>query len=95
MGEEFTKFHNRRPQSSYTHTRSPFVDQAAQILGKPDLAPTAWVKRLVTLCDKAPSTPIEVVRGVVERQFCKSFDEIFDFFEVEPVGSASIAQVRV
>ena len=53
------------------------------------------MKRLVTLCDKAPSTPIEVVRGVVERQFCKSFDEIFDFFEVEPVGSASIAQVRV
>jgi aarF domain-containing kinase len=55
----------------------------------------AWVKRLVTLCDKAPSTPIEVVREVVERQFCRSFDEIFDYFEVEPVGSASIAQVRV
>ncbi|KAM3334225.1 hypothetical protein ACQJBY_024329 [Aegilops geniculata] len=68
--------------------------KAAQILGKPDLAPTAWVKRLVTLCDKAPSTPIEVVRDVVEKQFCKSFDEIFDFFEVEPVGSASIAQVH-
>uniref|UniRef100_A0ACD5XER5 Uncharacterized protein n=1 Tax=Avena sativa TaxID=4498 RepID=A0ACD5XER5_AVESA len=68
--------------------------KAAQILGKPDLAPMAWVKRLVTLCDKAPSTPIEVVREVVERQFCKNFDEIFDYFEVEPVGSASIAQVH-
>lgn len=68
--------------------------QAAQILGKPDLAPMAWVKRLVTLCDKAPATPIDVVRDVVEKQFGKSFDDIFECFDVEPVGSASIAQVR-
>ncbi|BAS75777.1 Os01g0904200 [Oryza sativa Japonica Group] len=41
--------------------------KAAQILGKPDLAPMAWVKRLVTLCDNAPATPIDVVRDVVEK----------------------------
>ncbi|TKW18287.2 hypothetical protein SEVIR_5G423900v4 [Setaria viridis] len=68
--------------------------KAAQILGKPDLAPMAWVKRLVTLCDKAPATPFDVVRDVVERQFGKSFDDIFEEFDVEPVGSASIAQVH-
>uniref|UniRef100_A0A0D3EXJ2 Protein kinase domain-containing protein n=1 Tax=Oryza barthii TaxID=65489 RepID=A0A0D3EXJ2_9ORYZ len=68
--------------------------KAAQILGKPDLAPMAWVKRLVTLCDKAPATPIDVVRDVVEKQFGKSFDDIFECFDVEPVGSASIAQVH-
>ncbi|KAF0900952.1 hypothetical protein E2562_037086 [Oryza meyeriana var. granulata] len=67
---------------------------AAQILGKPDLAPMAWVKRLVTLCDKAPATPIYVVRDVVEEQFGKSFDDIFECFNVEPVGFASIALVR-
>jgi hypothetical protein len=39
------------------------------------------------------STPIEVVRDVVERQFCKSFGEIFDFFEVESLWS--VAQVHV
>ena len=69
-------------------------EQAAQILGKPDLAPMAWVKRLVTLCDRAPATPYDVVRDVVEKQFGKNFDDIFEFFDVEPVGSASIAQVR-
>uniref|UniRef100_A0A0E0JSE4 ABC1 atypical kinase-like domain-containing protein n=1 Tax=Oryza punctata TaxID=4537 RepID=A0A0E0JSE4_ORYPU len=68
--------------------------KAAQILGKPDLAPMAWVKSLVTLCDKAPATPIDVVRDVVEKQFGKSFDDIFECFDVEPVGSASIAQVH-
>ncbi|KAF8755797.1 hypothetical protein HU200_011269 [Digitaria exilis] len=68
--------------------------KAAQILGKPDLAPMAWVKRLVTLCDKAPATPFDVVKDVVEKQFGRSFDELFEFFDVEPVGSASIAQVH-
>ncbi|RLN24178.1 hypothetical protein C2845_PM07G31890 [Panicum miliaceum] len=68
--------------------------KAAQILGKPDLAPMAWVKRLVTLCDRAPATPYDVVRDVVEKQFGKNFDDIFEFFDVEPVGSASIAQVH-
>ncbi|WVZ67761.1 hypothetical protein U9M48_016801 [Paspalum notatum var. saurae] len=67
-------------------------EQAAQILGKPDLAPMAWVKRLVTLCDKAPATPFDVVKEVVEKQFGKNFDDVFEFFDVEPVGSASIAQ---
>jgi aarF domain-containing kinase len=70
-------------------------EQSAQILGKPDLAPMAWVKRLVTLCDKAPATPFDVVREVVEKQFGQNFDDIFECFDVEPVGSASIAQVRV
>ncbi|KAL5656385.1 hypothetical protein ACJX0J_035704, partial [Zea mays] len=68
--------------------------KAAQILGKPDLAPMAWVKRLVTLCDQAPSTPFDVVRDVVEKQLGKNFDDMFEFFDVEPVGSASIAQVH-
>ncbi|TVU36132.1 hypothetical protein EJB05_18048 [Eragrostis curvula] len=68
--------------------------KSAQILGKPDLAPMAWVKRLVTLCDQAPATPFDVVRDVVEKQFGQNFDDIFECFDVEPVGSASIAQVH-
>ncbi|ONL96184.1 hypothetical protein ZEAMMB73_Zm00001d028489 [Zea mays] len=50
--------------------------------------------RLVTLCDQAPSTPFDVVRNVVEKQLGKNFDDMFEFFDVEPVGSASIAQVH-
>uniref|UniRef100_A0A0D3EXJ4 ABC1 atypical kinase-like domain-containing protein n=1 Tax=Oryza barthii TaxID=65489 RepID=A0A0D3EXJ4_9ORYZ len=58
--------------------------KAAQILGKPDLAPMAWVKRLVTLCDKAPATPIDVKYDInfdlysatkeMEKQICYEFD---------------------
>ena len=67
--------------------------QAAQILGKPDLAPAAWVKRLVTLCDQAPATPFEVVQEILESELGQSFDETFERFDVNPIGSASIAQV--
>uniref|UniRef100_A0A0E0N6F2 ABC1 atypical kinase-like domain-containing protein n=1 Tax=Oryza rufipogon TaxID=4529 RepID=A0A0E0N6F2_ORYRU len=58
--------------------------KAAQILGKPDLAPMAWVKRLVTLCDNAPATPIDVKYDInfdlysatkeMEKQICYEFD---------------------
>ncbi|KAM7526007.1 hypothetical protein LguiA_015909 [Lonicera macranthoides] len=33
----------------------------AQVIGKPDLAPAAWVRRLVTLCDQAAATPSSLV----------------------------------
>jgi aarF domain-containing kinase len=68
-------------------------NQIAQIIGKPDLAPAAWVKRLVTLCDKAPATSFHTVKLVLENELGLSIDDVFDRFDVEPLGSASIAQV--
>ncbi|XP_073004097.1 uncharacterized protein [Typha latifolia] len=68
--------------------------KGAQILGKPDLAPAAWVRRLVTLCDKAPATSIEVVQQILEEELGKGFGEVFERFDADPVGSASIAQVH-
>ncbi|KAB1217303.1 putative aarF domain-containing protein kinase 1 [Morella rubra] len=68
--------------------------KVAQIVGKPDLAPAAWVRRLVTLCDRAPVTPFDDIRLVLEKELSRSVGEIFDRFDVEPLGSASIAQVH-
>nr|XP_043637148.1 protein ACTIVITY OF BC1 COMPLEX KINASE 8, chloroplastic-like isoform X2 [Erigeron canadensis] len=66
----------------------------AQVLGKPDLAPAPWVRRLVTLCDQAPATPSNMVQHVLENELGKSVDEIFERFDSDPIGSASIAQVH-
>ncbi|KAH1131354.1 hypothetical protein J1N35_002732 [Gossypium stocksii] len=71
-----------------------FFLKIAQIIGKPDLAPAAWVKRLVTLCDQAPATPFDAVQLVLEKEFGRSISEIFENFDVNPLGSASIAQVH-
>ncbi|KAH6799568.1 hypothetical protein C2S51_036052 [Perilla frutescens var. frutescens] len=71
-----------------------FFLKIAQIIGKPDLAPAAWVRRLVTLCDQAPATPYNVVKLVMEKELGRSIDELFERFDADPLGSASIAQVH-
>ncbi|XP_015967371.2 uncharacterized protein LOC107491118 [Arachis duranensis] len=71
-----------------------FFLKIAQILGKPDLAPAAWVRRLVTLCDQAPATPFQTVKLILENELGQGIDDVFDRFDMEPLGSASIAQVH-
>ncbi|XP_031407474.1 protein ACTIVITY OF BC1 COMPLEX KINASE 8, chloroplastic isoform X3 [Punica granatum] len=66
----------------------------AQIIGKPDLAPAAWVRRLVSLCDHAPATPYDIVQMVLEKELGRSVGDLFERFDVDPLGSASIAQVH-
>lgn len=57
------------------------------------MAPAAWVRKLVTLCDQAPATPFDAVQRVLEKELGQSIDEIFETFDEKPLGSASIAQV--
>ncbi|KAK4368870.1 hypothetical protein RND71_012662 [Anisodus tanguticus] len=71
-----------------------FFLKVAQLIGKPDLAPAAWVRRLVTLCDQVPATPYNVIRVVLEKDLDRSIDELFERFDVDPLGSASIVQVH-
>ncbi|XP_057416631.1 protein ACTIVITY OF BC1 COMPLEX KINASE 8, chloroplastic-like [Lotus japonicus] len=71
-----------------------FFLKIAQIIGKPDLAPAAWVRRLVTLCDRAPPTTFDTVKLVLENELGQGIDDVFERFDLEPLGSASIAQVH-
>ncbi|XP_023639271.1 uncharacterized protein LOC17875610 isoform X1 [Capsella rubella] len=71
-----------------------FFLKIAQLLAKPDMAPAAWVKKLVTLCDQAPATPFDAIQLVLEKELGKSIGEIFETFDEKPLGSASIAQVH-
>jgi aarF domain-containing kinase len=51
------------------------------------------VRRLVTLYDRAPATPFNDVKLVLETEFGRSIEDIFERFDVESLGSALIAQV--
>lgn len=59
------------------------------------MAPAAWVRRLVTLCDQALANPYSVIKIVLEDELGLSVDELFERFDADPLGSASIAQVFV
>eukprot|EP00250_Pteridium_aquilinum_P017177 c23492_g1_i1 orf=528-2114(+) len=71
-----------------------FFLKVAQLIGKPDLAPEAWVKKLVTLCDAAPATPVSIVKCVLEHELGLTVEELFEEFHSSPIGSASVAQVH-
>ena len=64
------------------------------MIGKPDLAPDAWVKKLVTLCDAAPTTPYSTIIHVLEQELGIPVDLLFEEFDKNPIGSASVAQVQ-
>jgi aarF domain-containing kinase len=53
-----------------------------------------WVRKLVVLCDGAPETPYKMVQKVIEQEFGKPMDSIFERFDCKPLGSASVAQVH-
>ncbi|KAI5081154.1 hypothetical protein GOP47_0004337 [Adiantum capillus-veneris] len=71
-----------------------FFLKIAQLVGKPDLAPQAWVRKLVTLCDSAPATPFPVVKCVLEHELGSTMEDLFEEFQSNPIGSASVAQVH-
>ena len=47
----------------------------------------------MTLCDRAPATPFGDVQLMLEKELGQSIGEMFERFEMDPLGSASIAQV--
>lgn len=60
-----------------------------------DAFPKIWQERMSILQDQCPSKPFEVVKQIVEEDFGgKALEEVFDYFEKEPIGAASIGQVH-
>ena len=66
-----------------------------QILSvRPDLLPESYIEELSKLQDKVPPVPASAIKKVIEEEFGKKVEEIFDYFEDKPLASASIGQVH-
>jgi len=66
-----------------------------QILSvRPDLLPDSYIQELSKLQDKVPPVDSESIRKVIEEEFGRPCEAIFDYFEDEPLASASIGQVN-
>jgi aarF domain-containing kinase len=56
--------------------------------------PDAFVKELEPLCSECPTSNIEEVKRLLEKEYGKDLSLIFKEIEPEPIGSASLAQVH-
>ncbi len=66
-----------------------------QILStRSDLLPPDYVTELARLQDAVPPEPLEVIEAQIERELGSPPSTIFDEFNPEPIGSASIGQVH-
>lgn len=74
----------------------PTFIKLGQILStRPDLIPSEYIEELKKLQDSVPKKSYNTVKEVIEYETGKNIDDIFPYFEKEPIASASIGQVHV
>ncbi|GIU83974.1 MAG: hypothetical protein KatS3mg008_0749 [Acidimicrobiales bacterium] len=56
--------------------------------------PTELVEEFEACRDRVPAEPFPVVRSVIEEDFGKPLEDVFEWFDPDPVAAASIAQVH-
>ena len=73
----------------------PTYIKLGQILSmRKDLFSPEWIEALEKLQDDAPRLPFEAVRAQVEEGLGGRIEELFASFDVQPLGTASIAQTH-
>ena len=73
----------------------PTYIKLGQILStRPDLIPMEFIRELAKLQDKVPAFPFERVRKVIDSEFGRPADDLFDQLDEAPLASASIGQVH-
>jgi ubiquinone biosynthesis protein len=71
-----------------------FIKFGQMLSTRRDLLPPDIAEELAKLQDKVPPFSGEVAKAIVERELKKSVTELFASFDIEPLASASIAQVH-
>ncbi len=91
----------KEPYRPEEHLRLAFEElgvtfiKLGQILSvRPDLLPENYLNELSKLQDRVPPSDAMGIRRVVEEELGKEIGEVFDYFEDEPIASASIGQVH-
>lgn len=95
--------HARRaaPYTRAEHIRLIFEElgttfiKLGQILSaRTDLLPPEYIHELEKLLDRVPPVGVELIQRTIQQELGRSTDEIFSFFDREPLASASIGQVH-
>ena len=96
----------KRREKIESHTRAERVRMAVEELGptfikmgqilstRPDLLPVEFIMELPKLQDDVPPFPFHEVKMIVEKELKKPLENIFSYFDKEPLAAASIGQVH-
>jgi ubiquinone biosynthesis protein len=70
-----------------------FAKLAQQMSIRADMLPYAYCAELGRMLDQAPAFPTEEAIAIIERNLGRPLGDVFDIFDPEPIGSASLACV--
>jgi len=71
-----------------------FVKLGQVLSTRPDMIPAEYVAALERMQEKVAPIPVEQIRAIVEEDLGASISKLFNWFDPEPLGCASIAQVH-
>jgi len=78
--------------------RGLFVKIGQVISSRPDFVPSLYIEHFQELQDSVPPYPSDQIKSVIshslQQNFGMKFDDVFEEFSDEPLGSASIGQVH-
>lgn len=101
VGQQFGKDEEQRERLRAEHARmaceelgTTFIKLGQLLSTRGDLLPEAYRVELMKLQDDVPPIPGAVVAEVIREGFGAPPEELFAFFEREPLASASIGQVH-
>ena len=78
-----------------TEELGPTFIKGAQVLSnRPDLIPADLIHEFQKLQSSVPPFPTETVVEIVESELGKAIDIVFEWFDEDPLGAASIGQVH-
>lgn len=95
--EQKSKVHRKAAERLLTliRTNKGVYIKVGQHIGALDyLLPTEFVQTMKILHSNAPQNPIDDLYKVIRQDLKRSPEEIFEYFEPEPLGTASLAQVH-
>jgi predicted unusual protein kinase regulating ubiquinone biosynthesis (AarF/ABC1/UbiB family) len=73
----------------------PAYVKLGQVLStRPDLLPEPYIRELETLQDDVGPIPYDEVERIIEEELGGRISKLFDFFDPEPLGTASLGQVH-
>ncbi len=71
-----------------------FIKLGQALAQRPDILPDEYIDELEKLEDSVEEIDSDEIRSIIEQSLDKPVDELFRYFEDDPLASASIAQVH-